>query len=96
MISEPGDLSRLGVWVVEGGLLRSRQLANVAWFAEGQGGAKPCWLCRPEGMKNPLIRGELRAGHLARWGWDRLFAVANSLGYEVVITLRPRTPSAAA
>ncbi len=47
-------------------------------------------------MKDPLTRGELRAGHLARWGWDRLFAVANSLGYEVVITLRPRTPSAAA
>ncbi|MFF9550820.1 hypothetical protein [Methylobacterium fujisawaense] len=47
-------------------------------------------------MKDPLTRGELRAGHLTRWGWDRLFAVANSLGYEVVITLRPRTPSATA
>lgn len=96
MISGLGDLNRLGVRVVRGGLLRSRQHANVAWFAEGQGGAKPCRLSRPEGMKDLLTRGELRAGHLARWGWDRLFAVANSLGYEVVITLRPRTPSAAA
>lgn len=52
--------------------------------------AKPCRMPHPEGMRDPTTRGELRAGNLSRWGWDRLFAVANSLGYDVVVTLRPR------
>ncbi|TXM95074.1 hypothetical protein [Methylobacterium sp. WL116] len=52
--------------------------------------AKPSRMPHPEGMTDPTTRGELRAGNLARWGWDRLFAVANSLGYDVVVTLRPR------
>lgn len=56
--------------------------------------AKPSRMTHPEGMKDPTTRGELRAGNLARWGWDRLFAVAHTLGYEVVITLRPRSPVA--
>ena len=33
----------------------------------------------------------MRAGDLAGWGWDRLFASAASLDQEVIITLRPRT-----
>lgn len=53
--------------------------------------AKPCRMQgHPPGMKDRATRGELRAGHIAGWGWDRLFAVANSLGYEVVVTIRPR------
>ena len=57
--------------------------------------AKPCRMPHPEGMRAPTSRGELRAGNLARWGWDRLLAVANSLDYDVVVTLRPRTGLAA-
>ncbi len=57
--------------------------------------AKPGRMPHSEGMRNPTTRGELRAGDLSRWGWDRLFAVADSLGYDVVVTLRPRGPMAA-
>ncbi len=42
---------------------------------------------RHEGSRDP---GELRIGHIAHWGWDRLFGVINSLGYEIVVTIRPR------
>lgn len=53
--------------------------------------AKPCRMQgHPLRMKDRATRGELRIGHIAHWGWDRLFAVANSLGFEVVVTIRPR------
>lgn len=56
--------------------------------------AKPCRLrrpARPEGMRDPHVRTQMRAGDLTGWGWDRLFASAATLDLEVVLTVRPRT-----
>jgi hypothetical protein len=48
--------------------------------------AKPC----RTGMRNKHVRQQLRAGDIQGWGWDRLCAVAASLGHDVVVTLQPR------
>jgi hypothetical protein len=53
--------------------------------------AKPCRMAYPPGMRDSHVRTDLRAGDIAGWGWERLCAVANSLGQDVVVTLRPRT-----
>lgn len=40
--------------------------------------------------KDRETNGKLRAGDIAGWGWERLFAVAHSIEHDVVVTLVPR------
>ncbi|NEU12612.1 hypothetical protein G3T14_10730 [Methylobacterium sp. BTF04] len=47
-------------------------------------------MSHPAGMRDSHVRTDLRAGDIADWGWERLCAVAHSLGQDVVVTLRPR------
>ncbi|MCJ2020909.1 hypothetical protein MKK70_18065 [Methylobacterium sp. E-041] len=53
--------------------------------------AKPCRLSYPEGMKDSHVRTELRAGHLAGWHWARLCSVADAMGCDLEVTLKPRS-----